>query len=146
MSKSNAYETGLLALLFNNTPFTLVGDAAGILGSAAPGSLYVSLHTADPGEAGTQATNETTYSGYARVAVPRTVGGWTVAGNAVTPVNPIAFPVGTAGASETATHFGIGTSAAGAGKLLYSGAITPNLPVGPSITPTLSNTTNVTED
>ena len=38
-------------------------------GSSVAGSLYVSLHTADPGVGGGQNTNEATYSGYARVAV-----------------------------------------------------------------------------
>lgn len=42
---------------------------------------YVSLHTGDPGEAGDQTTNEATYAGYARVAVARDSGGWTVTGS-----------------------------------------------------------------
>ena len=83
MSKSNTWETGLLNLTFNNTAFTLVGDAAGLLPSAAAGSLYFSLHTADPAEAGDQTTSEVAYTSYARVAVARTSGGFTISGNAV---------------------------------------------------------------
>jgi archaellum component FlaG (FlaF/FlaG flagellin family) len=75
MSKSNTFETDLLGLIFNNTDITLIGDAAGLQNSATAGSLYVSLHTADPGEAGDQITNETAYTNYARVAVARTGGG-----------------------------------------------------------------------
>lgn len=32
-----------------------------------PGNVYVSLHTADPGEGGDQTTNEVSYTSYARV-------------------------------------------------------------------------------
>lgn len=84
MSMSNASETALLNLLFNNTDWANVGDAAGLQNSATAGSFYVALHTGDPGEAGTQATNEATYTGYARVAVARSGAGWTVTGNQVT--------------------------------------------------------------
>ena len=77
MSASNAFETSLLNLIFKNVTIANYGDAIGILGSATAGSLYVGLHTADPGEAGTQATSEATYTGYARVAVARSAGGWT---------------------------------------------------------------------
>ena len=34
MSKTNTWETGLLNLLFNNTDFTGVGDAGGLLATA----------------------------------------------------------------------------------------------------------------
>jgi len=134
MSKSNVWETGLLNLLYNNTAFTLVGDAAGLLASAAAGSLFVSLHTADPGEAGDQTTSEATYTGYARVAVARSGAGWTVSGAQVTNAAAVAFPACTAG-SNTITYFGVGTSTSGAGKLLYKGALTASLAVSNGITP-----------
>lgn len=137
MAKSDTWEAGLLNLLFLNTAFTLVGDAAGLLPSAAPGSLYISLHTADPGETGTQATNEIAYTGYARVAVARSGAGWTVSGTAPTQVvnaANIVFGACTAG-TPTASHFGIGTDAAGAGKLLYHAALTAPLAISPGITP-----------
>ena len=57
MSMSNASETNLLNLLFNNTDWANVGDAAGLQNSAAAGSFYVALHTADPGDAGNQSTD-----------------------------------------------------------------------------------------
>jgi hypothetical protein len=146
MSKANTWENGLLLLLFNNTAFTLVGDAAGLLPSAAAGSLYVGLHTADPGETGDQTTSETTYTSYARVAVARSGAGWTVAANAVENGGVITFPTGTGG-SGTVTHFSVGTSASGAGKLLYKGAVTASKAVGLDITPTFAaGALDVTED
>jgi hypothetical protein len=67
----------LLKLVFTNTTWANVGDATGLVGSSVAGSLYVSLHTASPA-AGDQTTSETSYTGYARVAVARSGAGWTV--------------------------------------------------------------------
>lgn len=145
MSKSNTWENDLLLLVFNNTNVGLVGDATGLRGSSTAGSLYVSLHTADPGEAGTQSTNEANYTSYARVAVARSGSGWTVSNNEVTPVNPISFPTCTGGTNDC-TYFGIGTDSSGAGKLLYSGTISPTIAVTNTVTPVLSTATKVTED
>ena len=145
MSKSNTHENDYLKLIFNNVTMTLVGDAAGILASAAAGSLYFSLHTADPGEAGDQTTNEVAYTSYARVAVARTTGGFTVSTNTATLVANVSFPAGTGG-SGTATHWGIGASSSGAGKLLYKGAISPSIVCGNGVTPQLTAGTVVTED
>ena len=145
MSKSNTHENDYLKLIFNNVTMTLVGDAAGILASAAAGSLYFSLHTADPGEAGDQTTNEVAYTSYARVAVARTTGGFTVSTNTAALVANVSFPAGTGG-SGTATNWGLGTSSSGAGKLLYKGAISPSIVCGNGVTPQLTAGTVVTED
>lgn len=145
MSKSNSFENSLLLLVFNNTDIANIGDAAGLQNSATAGSLYVSLHTADPGEAGSQTTNEIAYTSYARVAVARSGAGWTVTANSVSPAATISFPAGTGG-SGTATHFGVGTDSSGAGTLLYSGTVTPNIVCGSGITPQLSTATAITED
>jgi hypothetical protein len=148
MSKANGWENGLLLLLFNNTAYTLVGDAAGLPASTGAGNLYVSLHTADPGETGDQTTSEIAYTNYARVAVARSGAGWTVTNNAVVPAAEIAFPASAGGAGGTVTHFGVGTStlATGAGKLLYKGAVTPNIVVSSGVTPKLTVATQITED
>jgi hypothetical protein len=145
MSKSNACETGLLELIFKNTNFALIGDATGLRGSSTAGSLYVSLHTSDPGEAGDQTTNEIAYTSYARVTVARSGAGFVVTGNSVSPAATVTFPAGTGG-SGTATHFGIGTASSGAGVLLYKGTVTPNITCGNVITPSLTTASTVTED
>ena len=134
MSASNSLETAILQHIFQNMAFANIGDAGGLLPSATAGSLYVSLHEGDPGEAGTQLTNETDYASYARVAVVRSAAGWTVADNAVTNAAAVTFPKCT-GAAQTLTHFGIGTAASGAGVLLFSSALTDNLVVSSGITP-----------
>lgn len=134
MSMSNTFETALLNLIYNNTAITLVGDAAGLLPSATAGSLYVSLHTADPGEAGDQSTSETSYGGYLRVAVARSGAGWTVSGDTASNAAAVAFAVCSSG-TPTITHFGVGTSSAGVGKLIGSGALTTPLAVSVGIQP-----------
>lgn len=122
MSKSNSMENGMLLLFFNNTDFANIGDAGGLQNSAAAGNFYVSLHTADPGEAGDQTTSETAYTNYTRVAVARSGAGWTVSGNQVSNTAAIAFPqCGASGA--TITHWGLGTDSSGAGTLLYSNTL-----------------------
>lgn len=146
MSKSNAMENGMLLLLFNNTDFANIGDAGGLQNSAAAGSLYVSLHTADPGEGGSQTTSESAYTSYARVAVARSGAGWTVATNTVTNAAAVTFPACTGG-SSTITHFGVGTDAAGAGTLLYKGLLSAQLIVSNGITPSFpAGDIDITED
>lgn len=142
MSKGNTFENDLLKLIFNATAIANIADNAA---TSPLTNLYVSLHTADPGEAGDQTTSETTYTSYARVAVARTSGGWTVTTNSVSPVAAITFPAGTGG-SGTVTHFAIGTLVSGAGKLLYSGTVTPNIVTGNGVTPQLTTSTAITED
>ena len=145
MSKTNAYENSLLLLVFNNTNISNVGDATGLRGSSTAGSLYVSLHSSDPGEAGDQTSSEATYTSYARVAVARSGSGWTVSGNSVNPAANITFPACTGG-SNSITYFGIGTASSGAGVLLYSGAVSPTIAVSSGVTPILTTSSAVTED
>ncbi|HUS27546.1 MAG TPA: hypothetical protein VMZ53_03530 [Kofleriaceae bacterium] len=145
--KTDSHENSLLLLIFNNTTYAKIGDATGIVGSTVPGSLYVSLHTADPTEEGVQNTNECTYTSYLRVAKARSGAGWTVTGGSVVPASAITFPAGTGGAG-TATFFGVGCSTIAGGAadpLLYAGAISPSIVTGNGITPQLSTATAITE-
>jgi hypothetical protein len=134
VSKGNTFENDLLKLLFNATA---IGNIADNAASAPLTNLYVSLHTADPGEGGNQTSNEATYTSYARVAVARSGSGWTVSGNQASNAAAITFPQCTGG-SNTITHVGLGTASSGTGKLLYSGALDASLAVSNLITPTFS--------
>ena len=124
MSTADAWENGQLNLVFNNTAFTGLGDAGGLLPSAAAGNIYVSLHTADPGESGNQSTNETGYGGYTRQGKTRAGTEFTVVAGVATNVSDIVFPIVASGGPVTFTHVGIGTAVSGTGKLMYSGALT----------------------
>lgn len=127
MSMSNASETDLLNNWFTST--ALPWDAIT--------NLFLSLHTADPGEAGTQTTSEATYTGYARIPVARSGVGWTVAGNTVTNAALAQFAACTAG-TNTITHVSIGTLVSGAGQILVSGALNASLAVSAGIQPQFS--------
>lgn len=143
MSKGNTFENDWLKLLFNATAIANIADDAA---SAPLANLYVSLHTADPGEAGDQTTNETAYTGYARVAVARTSGGWTVTDNSVSPAAAITFGECSASPGAALTHFAVGTAASGTGKILYSGTLTPNVTMATGVAPFLKTTSTITED
>ena len=134
MSMTNAAEAALLDLLFLNTDWAGIGDAGGLQNSAAAGSFFISLHTADPGEAGSQTTSEVAYTGYARVAVARTAGGFTRTVSTVANTALVQFPQATGG-TATATHFGIGTDSTGAGNLLLKGALNSSLSISNGIQP-----------
>lgn len=146
MSKGNTFENELLEHILNNADIALIGDATGLRGSSADGNLYVSLHTANPDEAGDQETSEISYTGYARIAVTRDGSGWTVTANSASPAAPITFGAMSGGAGGTVTHFAIGTAASGTGKILYKGTVSPNIVVSNGVTPQLTTATAITED
>jgi len=142
MGKSTTTSNNLLKLVFNATAWANIADNAA---SSPNTNLYAALHTADPGAGGTQSTNEVSYTSYARVAVARTTGGWTASSSASTsPVAAISFPAGTGG-SGTATYASIGMLSSGAGIILYSGPISPNIVLGSGITPQLGTGSTITE-
>jgi hypothetical protein len=134
MSATNAFENALLDLIFTNVDLANVGDVTGLQGSTTAGSFYISLHTADPGETGNQATNECAYTSYARVAVARSGAAWTVTNDTAENTAAITFPQATGG-SETATHFGIGSASSGTGNLFITGALNSSLAISSGITP-----------
>lgn len=123
MSKGNTTENDVLELLFKGTALSWSANT----------NLYVSLHTADPGEAGSQTTSECAFGSYARQTVARSGAGWTVSGNSATNASTISFPECSSG-SETVTHVAIGTASSGAGQILYSGALSASRSVSSGIT------------
>lgn len=143
MSKSDFLENALLKLIFNATAIANIADNA----AASPlTNLFWALHTADPGDAGTQATSEATYTGYARVSVARTTGGMTASTvGSTSPVANIDFPACTAGAN-TIPFASVGIASSGATSILYSGTVTPNIAVVNGVTPRLTTASTITED
>jgi hypothetical protein len=143
MSKSNIFENDLLKLIFNGTAIANIADNAA---TGALANLYISLHTADPNEAGDQSSSEIGYTGYDRVAVARSSSGWTVTNNSVSPVSTITFGVMTGGTGGVVTHWAVGTAASGTGKVIYSGTVSPNITVSIGVSPQLTNESTITED
>lgn len=128
MSFGNSTETDLLAKIFTATAIPWDANT----------DLYLALHTADPGEAGSQTTSEATYTSYARVAVARTGVGWTISNPTATNAALVQFPTATGG-TNTITHVSIGTSSSGAGQILVSGALNSSLTVSSGIQPQFSS-------
>ena len=141
MGKGATFSNSLLKLIFNATGIANIADNTA---TSPLTNLQVSFHTADPTSAGNQSSNEVAYTSYARVAIARTTGGWTVTTNSVSPVATIGFPPCTGG-TATISYFGIGTASSGTGVLLYSGTVTPNIAVANGVTPQLTSATTITE-
>lgn len=147
MGKSATFDNDLLKLIFQATGIANIADNTA---TSPLTNLYVALHTADPsttagsGTLGTQNASEIAYTGYARVAVARSSGGWTITGASVSPAAAISFPAGTGG-TGTATYWSVGVAVSGATKILYSGAISPSIVCGNGVTPQLTTASTVTE-
>ena len=138
-AKTTASASAHLSHILNNAAIANVGDAPGLPPSATTGSLYLSIHTADPGLAGDQSTSEIVYTGYTRIAVARDGTQWNVVGASATNLAVLAF-LACAGGSGTALFIGVGTDPVGAGLLLYRGTITAppaGLAISAGITPNI---------
>lgn len=145
MSKSDTFESDVLKLFFQATAIANIADNAA---TSPLTNVFVSLHTADPTDTGNESSSEATYTGYARVGVARTSGGWTLSGTNPTQVanaSTVTFPACTGG-SNTILFFGVGVASSGATKILYSGP-TSSLAVSAGITPNFAaGTLVITED
>lgn len=146
MSKSNVFEADLLGLIFLNTPIADIGDVAGLRASTTAGTFWWALFTADPGEAGTAVTSETAYTGYARVAVPRSGAGFVLTGNSISPFANVDFGECTALPGAPITYSGIVNTASGAGKMLYRALMTPSITTAVGVIPRIKTTSTITED
>ena len=133
MSTTTAFKDAQNDLYFNNVDHANIGDASGLQNSAAAGSFYISLHTADPTATGDQTSSEATFTSYVRVAVARTTGGFTVVNGNASNAAAVTFAEATGG-SETITYFGIGSDSSGTGNLQYYAAVTTSRAVSSGVT------------
>jgi hypothetical protein len=116
---SDSFALDLFKLIFWGTAIPNLADNAA---SAPLTNLYAALHTADPASGGNQSTNEIVYTSYARIAVARGSGGWSI-GLFVSPNADIAFAKPTGAAGQVATFASIGFASSGAGKIIARGAL-----------------------
>jgi hypothetical protein len=140
---SDVSENAVLNLIFRATPWANYADNAATTPET---NIIVALHTADPGDPGTQATSESAYGGYARQNVARSTG-WAAAttGSCALAAN-LDFP-SSSGAATTITNFSTGKSGGGASAILMSGAISPTIPIGGAgVVPRLTTATTVSLD
>jgi hypothetical protein len=131
MSKSNVTENDLVKFYANAIAIPAYGS-----------NLYVHLHTADPGEAGTSSTNEVVYTSYARVTTLRDNTAWAIcdvdgtpnaSGSAFKNAIEVTFPECTGVSDDVViTHASLCTNG---GQILYSGALTASIRITNLITP-----------
>lgn len=131
---TNLWELDVLDLIFTNVAAPNMGDAAGILPSAAAGNMAVALHTGNTiGETSTVQTQaEAAYTGYVRQNVVRSTSGWTVAGDGVVDNDAaINFVISTSG-PETETDVSLGGNA---GVMQMFASLDADLVVNSGVTP-----------
>jgi len=121
--KSLSFDRQLLELIFTAKPIAQLADDAA---SAPSTRLWIGLHTADPGDAGTQGTNEVSYAGYTRMSVDRSTNGFILTTDVsqvfVVLASGITFPKVDSTSTGTLTHASIGLSQSSSnGGILYSG-------------------------
>lgn len=134
MSATNTMETGLLEMILQNivTNAAILGLGDGLRASVTAGDIYVGLATADPTDSGSTAA-ECAYTGYARVAVARSAGGWAVVAAQGDNVAAVTFPESTSG-PETATHFFL-ISASSGGTMFFHGVLDDPLVINNTVQP-----------
>ncbi len=144
MSIGDTTENAILDLVFRATAWANYADNAA---STPQTNIGLSLHTADPGDAGTASTSEAAYTSYTRVNVARSTGFSAASGGSTSPASNIDFPAGTGG-SGTVTYFATAKSNAtpptGAQVILWSGTVTPSIATGNGVTPRLTTATTIT--
>jgi len=143
MGISDTTELAILDLVFRAVTWTNYAVNA----TASPETtITFALHTADPGDAGTMATSESTYGSYARQTVARPAGFNAASAGAITLAANLDFP-SSGGAGTTITHFSSGHSgaAASAQPILWSGDVSPTIPIGAAgVIPRLTAATQFT--
>lgn len=146
--KTDTFEYNLLKMVFNGSPITSIAASAGTT------SLWLGLHTADPGDAGSTAA-EGGYTAYTRVQTDRSTGstGWAVTSGtsaalaSASPTGTLSFPQVATTSTGTFSYATVYQSSnAGPSGALYYGAISPSINFSQNVTPQLTSGSSITED
>ncbi len=146
-AKSDTFEYNHLRLTFTGVAISTLAATAGTT------TLWLGLHTATPGAAGSTAA-EGGYAQYTRIATQRSTAadGWTITSGTSDAVavaqlvNTMSFPQNTSTSTGTHTHASVWMSSAiSSSGMLYYGTISPNLAFQQNSTPQLTSGTSITE-
>jgi hypothetical protein len=147
--KSDTFEYNFLLLTFNGVSISSMATSAGTT------SLWVGLHTSDPGDAASTSL-EGGYTQYTRVKTDRSTGastGWSVTSGTsdtdatAAPVTNLDFPQNTSTSTGTFTHASVWMSSnASSSGCLYVGTISPSINFSQNVTPRLTTGSSITED
>lgn len=119
--KTDSYENDVLNYTFRGVAMpTLTAPAT-------PASVFGALWIGDPTDTGAGGA-EASYTGYARQALSRAAGTWTVPADnggsqRITNAAAVTWPASTGGGTQTVTHIAIMSAVTG-GVMLYSDALT----------------------
>ena len=147
--KTAVMQYGLLRAIFSGK-FTDTSFAS----SAGSTSLWIGLHTADPGESASTAS-EGGYTAYTRAQTDRSTAGTTPYGWAVTsgtvatvaPVGNVDFPQVATTTTGTFSYFSVfPSSAATSTQAYYIGSLSPTINWGQNTTPRITTASSITED
>lgn len=139
MSLSNTAETAALNQIFVGTALPWNANT----------ELWLALHTADPGEAGSAVTSEVgtgAWANYARVALTRATD-FNVSSDTVSNANLEQFSTMSGGSGATITYVSVVTTASGAGTIVSRAALNSPITMSDGVQPqfaagTLSFTIN----
>lgn len=132
---TDLFEADILDILFTNVAAPNIGTAGGLLATAPPGDVSISLHTATITDTATvQTLSEAAYTGYVRQTAARAGAQWTISGTAPTiAANDVAitYPISTSG-PESELDVGIGLNA---GVMQIYSVLDATLVVNNGVTP-----------
>lgn len=132
MPKGTSACNAILALIYNATPWANVADNAA---SSPLTNIAMALATASYTGASTLATNESTYTNYARVNVARTTGGWDAPSAGATQ-NAAAIEFAQCGVTgNTITSAAAGKTGGGAAEIFHYGDLNAPIAVSNQIQP-----------
>jgi hypothetical protein len=132
MPKGTSACNAILALIYNATAWANVADNAA---SSPLTNIAMALATASYTGASTLATNEATYTNYARVNVARTTGGW-AAPSAGATQNAAAIEFAQCGVTgNTITSASAGKTGGGAAEIFHYGDLNASIAVSNQIQP-----------
>lgn len=138
---STTFANDLIKLLLTRAAIANIADDAA---TAPLANLYLGLHTADPGPAGTQETSSVVYTGYARIPVARQAAAWVITNNVARPASRLEFGEMTGGSESLATWLTVGTSLAGPGKVLLRGRLSPDIQLRLGVIPAIKADSTIT--
>ncbi len=146
MAKSKAFAHELLQHVLNNRCIANLGDMDGLLPSQFAGSLYLSLHYANPIEA-SNAVYESNYLGYKRSAVARDGKCWQVTENVAMLCKDVNFSaIEETQDNKMLNWLAIGSRSFGNGLLFWSCQLETPIKVIAGVIPRIKAGTKIVEN
>ena len=148
MSKTNSHETQYLNHIFVNSAIANIGDGTGLPVAATEGNFFLRLYEETTAVSDSVIGDETAYTSYVQVTMPRNASDFNVSGDKVDNVQLIGFPKNT-GSSVTIRYWSLWKTTGGGTDTdrLFHGQFTSDLVVGTNVTPEIAiGQWSITED